>query len=110
MDLSNLTDEQRDKLWWGIVDQREFWGRLRKRMDAIGWPADDPLRVQVDVAWEVAHAALRMVHGLPAVDTTPPPPPSEPRQPFTWPLPVGRPDPTAYPDVTVPKRKARPYR
>jgi hypothetical protein len=48
MDASELTQQQIDALTWRLRPMIQFLQRLKSRMDARGFAADDPLRVAVE--------------------------------------------------------------
>ena len=59
---TRLTEARRQALRYAVADRRDYFGRLRDRMKATGFPADDPLYVAVCAAWEATHAVVRVVY------------------------------------------------
>jgi hypothetical protein len=61
MDSSQLTRDQRHKLLMAVADRRDYFGKLKERMEATGWPPDDPLFVAVRKAWDAAQELVMAV-------------------------------------------------
>ena len=71
-----LTDAQRRALFYGAADRRDYFGRLRDRMKATGFPESDPLYVAACAAWDACHAVVRLTRpGDEGAKAGPPPPP-----------------------------------
>ena len=73
---TRLTADQRHRLLHAAADRRDYFGRLRDRMKATGWPADDPLFVAVCRAWDAAQEVVKLAYD-PARRPDEPPPPAD---------------------------------
>jgi hypothetical protein len=62
VDSKSLTDEQIAALKETIRRQLNFLGRLRDRMNRLGFPPDDRLYVQVVQAWNAVQALHIEIH------------------------------------------------
>ena len=83
MDAKCLTAEQREQLRRQVEPRRDYLNRLVARMDALGFPAEDPLRTATVKARDAVEAILAALAR------------AEPAAPFLahygWSNPVARP-------------------
>ena len=64
MRTADLTTDQLNKLLIAIADRRDFFARLKERMDAVGWDQTDLTYLAVVAARDAAHAiAMSMKPG-----------------------------------------------
>ena len=62
MDAGHLTREQLDALYAAVSRHLRFCGRLRARMDRLGWEPADPFRSAVERAYDAVHALSVKTH------------------------------------------------
>ena len=80
MDHTTLTAEQYARVVARLTEQRDYLYKLKERMRANRFPADDPLYAAVAKAWEAAsHACVAACGCRNRVHGPPPPPPPPPR-------------------------------
>jgi len=64
MDSASLTREQVEKLIEVIGRQLNYLGRLRKRMEAMRFPHNDPIYLDVSAAWDATQRLSVRLHYL----------------------------------------------
>ena len=58
MDAHGLTDPQRHQLVMGLAERRDWFKRLRERMDAVGWDRACPAYLAAVAAQDAMQALL----------------------------------------------------
>lgn len=55
-----MTPDRRLKLLHAVADRQDYFGKLRDRMKATGWPEEDPLFLAVCRAYDAAQAVVQL--------------------------------------------------